>query len=70
MPPVSPEPGNPLAERNARAAEEARTRRAEYASGWLQVQKDTPEITQTEYAKQLGISARTLRRAIAELTPA
>ncbi|MGW6842245.1 DUF2637 domain-containing protein [Streptomyces sp. NPDC054958] len=68
--PVSPEPGNPLTERNARAAEEAAKRRVTYALGWRQVQLDKPETTQTEYAKYLGISARTLRRAIHENTPA
>ncbi|WP_078904652.1 DUF2637 domain-containing protein [Streptomyces xanthophaeus] len=70
VPPVSPEPGSPLTERNARAAEEGAKRRVTYALGWHQVQLDKPTTTQTEYAKHLGISTRTLRRAIHENTPA
>ncbi|MCJ1677184.1 helix-turn-helix domain-containing protein [Streptomyces sp. APSN-46.1] len=41
-----------------------------YTLGWQQVQQDKPKTTQTEYAKHLGISTRTLRRAIHENTPA
>lgn len=64
--PVSPEPKSPLAARNARASEEAAKRYAVYSDGWSQAQKDTPEITFSEFAEQLGVSTRTLRRALAD----
>ncbi|MFI1975449.1 DUF2637 domain-containing protein [Streptomyces wedmorensis] len=64
--PVSPEPKSPLAARNARASEEAATRYTAYSDGWSQAQKGTPEITFSEFAKQLGVSTRTLRRALAD----
>ncbi|WP_019885845.1 DUF2637 domain-containing protein [Streptomyces purpureus] len=64
--PVSPEPKSPLAARNARASEEAAKRYAVYSEGWSQAQKDTPEITFSEFAEQLGVSTRTLRRALVD----
>ncbi|MEU9857241.1 DUF2637 domain-containing protein [Streptomyces sp. NPDC047974] len=70
VPPVSPEPKNPLAARNARASEAAAKRYTGYAEGWAQAQKDTPDVTFAEYAEQLGVSARTLRRALADKTTA
>ncbi|MFD4371174.1 hypothetical protein [Streptomyces sp. NPDC058486] len=64
--PVSPEPKSPLAARNARASEKAAKRYAAYSDGWSQAQKDTPDITFSEFAEQLGVSTRTLRRALAD----
>lgn len=63
-------PANPLAARNAQRAGEARARRREYALGWFQAEKDTPEMTRERYAEKLGVSRRTLARAITENTPA
>ncbi|MFB7517213.1 DUF2637 domain-containing protein [Streptomyces sp. NPDC056144] len=68
--PVSPGPANPLAARNARASEDAAKRYAAYCDGWSQAQKDTPKITFSEFAEQLGVSTRTLRRALADKTDA
>ncbi|MGW3371703.1 DUF2637 domain-containing protein [Streptomyces hydrogenans] len=64
--PVSPGPENPLAARNARATKEAAKRYAAYSDGWSQAQKDTPDITFSEFAERLGVSTRTLRRALAD----
>ncbi|MER8047100.1 DUF2637 domain-containing protein [Streptomyces sp. NPDC094032] len=64
--PVSPESKSPLAARNARVSKEAAKRYAAYSDGWSQAQKDTPDITFSEFAEQLGVSTRTLRRALAD----
>ncbi|MFF2191720.1 DUF2637 domain-containing protein [Streptomyces sp. NPDC058157] len=68
--PACPPPDNSLAARNARAAQEAAERRLSYAQGWQQAQQDTPGITQAQFAERIGISPRTLRRALTENTPA
>ncbi|RST00385.1 DUF2637 domain-containing protein [Streptomyces sp. WAC07149] len=66
--PACPPPDNSLAARNARAAQDAAKRRLSYAQGWQKAQQDTPGITQAEFAERLGISPRTLRRALTENT--
>ncbi|MEU5218514.1 DUF2637 domain-containing protein [Streptomyces sp. NPDC020807] len=66
VPPVSPEPKSPLEARNARVSAEAAKRYTVYADGWAQIQKDKPDMTFAEYADQLGVSTRTLRRALAD----
>ncbi|MFE2128665.1 DUF2637 domain-containing protein [Streptomyces amritsarensis] len=64
--PACPPPDNSLAARNARAAGDAAKRRLSYVQGWKQAQQDTPSITQSQFAEKVGISARTLRRALTE----
>nr|WP_246042795.1 DUF2637 domain-containing protein [Streptomyces globosus] len=65
-----PPPVDPLKAANARRAEENRKARSTYASGWFEAVRDKPELTRAAYAETLGISTKTLGRAIAENAPA
>ncbi|MFJ8209702.1 DUF2637 domain-containing protein [Streptomyces sp. NPDC096033] len=65
-----PPPLDPLKAANERRAEENKKVRSTYASGWFEAVRDKPELTRSAYAVTLGISTKTLARAIGENTPA
>ncbi|MER6218259.1 DUF2637 domain-containing protein [Streptomyces sp. NPDC001674] len=61
---------DPLKAANERRAEENKKVRSTYASGWFEAVRDKPGLTRSAYAGTLGISTKTLARAIGENIPA